>query len=120
MPVSRRRRSGSDAGSWILDNPLFQRDKLTWHGLCRDPIRDRDNQKGERMNKLTATAIVLLTSLGLGACSSNPSNAQIGAATGAVIGGVVGSAVTGGSTAGTVAGAGAGAAAGYEIGRRIK
>ena len=78
------------------------------------------SQKGIEMKKLTAAASFIVMSLGLGACASNPSNAQIGAATGAVIGGVVGSAVTAGSTTGTVVGAGAGAAAGYEIGKRIK
>lgn len=77
---------------------------------------------GEQMRKhalWSGTALIALT-LGLSACASNPSNAQIGAATGAVVGGIVGSAITGGSTAGTVVGAGAGAAAGYEIGKRIK
>ena len=72
------------------------------------------------MKKLTAAASMVVMSLALGACSSNPSNAQIGAATGAVVGGVMGSALTGGSTIGTVGGAGAGAAAGYEIGKRVK
>jgi osmotically inducible lipoprotein OsmB len=58
--------------------------------------------------------------LSLTACSTTPTNKQVGATAGAVVGGVVGSALTGGSTAGTVAGAGAGAAVGYEIGKRIK
>ena len=62
--------------------------------------------------------VLLLTSLlGVSACSTPPTNKQVGATAGAVIGGVVGSALTGGSTAGTVAGAGAGAAVGYEIGK---
>jgi osmotically inducible lipoprotein OsmB len=78
------------------------------------------SQKGRTMKNLTAAASIVVMSLALGACASNPSNAQIGAATGAVVGGVVGSALTGGSTFGTVGGAGAGAAAGYEIGKRMK
>lgn len=73
-----------------------------------------------RRHALWSGTVLIVLTFGLSACASNPSNAQIGAATGAVVGGIVGSAVTGGSTAGTVIGAGAGAAAGYEIGKRIK
>ena len=54
-----------------------------------------------------ATAFV--ASLGLGACSSNPTNAQIGTGAGAVVGGVAG-------TAGAIAGAAGGALVGHELG----
>ena len=53
--------------------------------------------------------------LSLGACSSNPSNAQIGTGAGAVLGGVAGNAILGG-TLGTVGGAAAGALIGNKIG----
>lgn len=78
------------------------------------------DQTIQRSTIRNTAAAIFATALMLGGCSSNPSNAQIGATTGAVIGGVVGSALTGGSTVGTVAGAGAGAAAGHEIGKRMK
>lgn len=78
------------------------------------------DQTIQRSTIRNTAAAIFVTALMLGGCSSNPSNAQIGATTGAVIGGVVGSALTGGSTVGTVAGAGAGAAAGHEIGKRMK
>ncbi|NMM77403.1 osmotically inducible lipoprotein OsmB [Acidovorax sp. SRB_14] len=55
--------------------------------------------------------------LALGACSSNPTNAQIGTGAGAVIGGVAGNAIGGGSTLGTVGGAAAGALIGNELGK---
>lgn len=54
--------------------------------------------------------------LSLGACSSNPSNAQIGTGAGAVLGGVAGNAIFGG-TLGTVGGAAAGAVVGNEVGK---
>lgn len=78
------------------------------------------HQTIQRRTIRNTAAAMFATALMLGGCSSNPSNAQIGATTGAVLGGVVGSALTGGSTVGTVAGAGAGAAAGHEIGKRMK
>lgn len=53
--------------------------------------------------------------LSLGACSSNPTNSQIGTGAGAVIGGVAGNAVLGG-TLGTLGGAAAGALIGNMIG----
>ena len=59
-----------------------------------------------------ATAFV--ASLGLGACSSNPTNAQIGTGVGAVVGGVAGNALLG--TAGAIAGAAGGALVGHELG----
>ena len=54
--------------------------------------------------------------LSLGACSSNPSNAQIGTGAGAVLGGVAGNAIFGG-TLGTVGGAAPGAVVGNEVGK---
>jgi osmotically inducible lipoprotein OsmB len=95
------------------------RGKKFWYGACMALLQNTTARRTD-MKKLTAATLLVSLTLGLGGCASNPSNAQIGAATGAVVGGVVGSAVTGGSTAGTVVGAGAGAAAGYEIGKRIK
>ncbi len=55
--------------------------------------------------------------LSLGACSSSPTNAQVGTGTGAVLGGVAGNAIFGG-TLGTVGGAAAGAVVGNEVGKR--
>lgn len=59
-------------------------------------------------------ATALIAALGLGACSSNPTNAQIGTGAGAVVGGVAGNALFG--TAGAVAGAAGGALIGHELG----
>lgn len=59
-------------------------------------------------------ATALTAALGLGACSSNPTNAQVGTGVGAVVGGVAGNALFG--TAGAVAGAAGGALIGHEIG----
>ncbi len=67
-----------------------------------------------RAAALTASTASLLL---LGACSTTPTNEQIGTATGAVLGGVAGKAV-GGGTLGTVGGAAAGAVIGNEIGKR--
>ncbi len=61
---------------------------------------------------LVATAFAAV--LGLGACSSNPTNAQIGTGVGAVAGGVVGNAVLG--TPGAIAGAVGGGLIGHEVG----
>ena len=61
---------------------------------------------------LIATAFA--ASLGLGACSSNPTNAQLGTGAGAVVGGVAGNALFG--TAGAIAGAAGGALVGHELG----
>lgn len=60
-------------------------------------------------------ATLCAATMGLGACSSNPTNAQVGTGAGAVIGGVAGSAIFGG-TLGTVGGAAAGALIGHEVG----
>ena len=54
--------------------------------------------------------------LSLGACSSNPTNAQIGTGAGAAVGGLAGNAIFGG-TLGTVGGAAAGALIGNEVGK---
>lgn len=53
--------------------------------------------------------------LALGACSSNPTNAQVGTGVGAVVGGAAGNAIFGGP-AGTIGGAAAGALVGHELG----
>jgi len=92
---------------------------FTWHDVCTDNHRKSNNNRRMDMNKGLITAVMATSTLMLGACSTTPTNAQVGATAGAVIGGVVGSALTG-STAGTVVGAGAGAAVGHEIGKRIK
>jgi len=91
---------------------------LTWHEACTCNTRKINNKRMD-MNKRLIAAVMATGALTLGACSTTPTNAQVGATAGAVIGGVVGSALTG-STAGTVVGAGAGAAVGHEIGKRIK
>lgn len=62
----------------------------------------------------TAAAVALI---GLGGCSTRPTNAQIGTGVGAVAGGLVGNAVFG-STLGTVGGAAAGALIGNEVGKK--
>lgn len=54
--------------------------------------------------------------LTLGACSSNPTSAQIGTGAGAAVGGVAGNAIFG-NTLGTVGGAAAGALIGNEVGK---
>lgn len=63
---------------------------------------------------LTLASAALAASM-LGACSSNPTNAQIGTGVGAVAGGVLGDAVFG-STLGTIGGAAAGAYFGNQVG----
>lgn len=69
------------------------------------------------MTRSTLTAIIAL-SLGLAACSTNPTNEQIGTGVGAAVGGVAGHAITGGSAIGTIGGAAAGALIGREIGEK--
>ena len=67
------------------------------------------------MKSLTLViATSIAAALSLGACSSNPSNAQIGTGVGAVAGGVVGNAILG--TPGAVAGAIGGGLVGHELG----
>lgn len=69
-----------------------------------------------RMKKFAITiASVVLAVSGLSACSSNPTNAQLGTGIGAVAGGVLGDAVFG-STLGTIGGAAAGAYFGNQVG----
>jgi osmotically inducible lipoprotein OsmB len=63
---------------------------------------------------VTAASVVLAVSA-LSACSSTPTNAQIGTGVGAVAGGVLGDAVFG-STLGTIGGAAAGAYFGNKVG----
>lgn len=65
-------------------------------------------------SRVLILSAALTATLALGACSSNPTNAQIGTGAGAVIGGVAGNAVLG--TAGAVGGAAAGALIGHELG----
>ncbi len=65
-----------------------------------------------------AIAFAAASVLGLSACSSNPTNAQIGTGVGAVAGGLAGSAL--GGTGATVIGAGAGALLGNEVGKRTE
>ena len=68
------------------------------------------------MKNITITvASVVLAVASLSACSSNPTNAQIGTGVGAVAGGVLGDAVFG-STLGTIGGAAAGAYFGNQVG----
>ena len=67
--------------------------------------------------KLMMSAVAAAALIGLGGCSTNPTNAQIGTGVGAVAGGLVGNAVFG-STLGTVGGAAAGAVIGNEVGKR--
>jgi osmotically inducible lipoprotein OsmB len=63
--------------------------------------------------------VILLASLSLAACSTNPSKREIGTVTGAVVGGIVGSALTGGSGVGTIGGAAAGSYVGNRIGSQL-
>lgn len=67
------------------------------------------------MNSRTLVLATALTAaLGLGACSSNPTNAQVGTGVGAVAGGLVGNAILG--TPGAIAGAVGGGLVGHELG----
>ncbi|MBP7567831.1 MAG: glycine zipper 2TM domain-containing protein [Burkholderiaceae bacterium] len=66
--------------------------------------------------RIAAMAIAAASVLGLTACASNPTNAQIGTGVGAVAGGLAGSAL--GGTGATIIGAGAGALLGNEVGKR--
>lgn len=67
------------------------------------------------MNSRTLViATAFAAALGLGACSSNPTNAQVGTGVGAVAGGLVGNAVLG--TPGAIAGAVGGGLVGHEVG----
>lgn len=66
------------------------------------------------LSRTLVLATALAATLGLGACSSNPTNAQVGTGVGAVAGGLAGNALFG--TAGAVAGAAGGALVGHELG----
>ena len=75
-------------------------------------------EKVNNMNtKLILSTAAVAALIGLGGCSTNPTNAQIGTGVGAVAGGLVGNAVFG-STLGTVGGAAAGALIGNEVGKK--
>lgn len=69
------------------------------------------------MRKLL-TLFGALALIGVAACSSNPTNAEIGTGVGAAAGGALGNAATGGSAVGTIGGAAAGAVVGHEIGEK--
>ncbi len=66
------------------------------------------------MSRSLILATALTATLGLGACSSNPTNTQIGTGVGAVVGGVAGGALLG--TGGAIVGAAGGALVGHELG----
>jgi osmotically inducible lipoprotein OsmB len=109
---------GDKAFSAIFINYLFLLNNLSG---TRSAQRRTGKSLGQGAGMQRYSRILLVGAmLALTACSSSPTNKQVGATAGAVIGGVVGSAMTGGSTVGTVAAAGAGVAVGYEIGKRIK
>jgi osmotically inducible lipoprotein OsmB len=73
--------------------------------------------KVHNMNTKFLIAAAAAALIGLGGCSTSPTNAQIGTGVGAVAGGLVGNAVFG-STLGTVGGAAAGAVIGNEVGKK--
>lgn len=73
--------------------------------------------KADNMNTKLMISVVAAALIGLGGCSTSPTNAQIGTGVGAVAGGLVGNAVFG-STLGTVGGAAAGAVIGNEVGKK--
>jgi osmotically inducible lipoprotein OsmB len=74
-------------------------------------------QKVNNMNTKLMISVAAAALIGLGGCSTSPTNAQIGTGVGAVAGGVLGNAVFG-STLGTVGGAAAGALIGNEVGKK--
>jgi osmotically inducible lipoprotein OsmB len=61
--------------------------------------------------------LVLLASLSLTACSTNPTKQEIGLVSGAVVGGIVGSSLAGG--VGTIGGAATGSYIGHRIGSEL-
>ena len=83
-------------------------------GSKRLKLPAKENDMNTKLILSTAAVAALM---GLGACSTNPTNAQIGTGVGAVAGGLVGNAVFG-STLGTVGGAAAGALIGNEVGKK--
>ncbi len=73
-----------------------------------------------KLTKQSLVASVIIVTVGLTGCNTNPSKQDIGLVTGAVVGGVVGSAITGGTTFGTVTGAAAGGLIGRKIGKDLE
>lgn len=69
------------------------------------------------IRSLSASALILATALGLGACSGMTQREKNTAA-GAAIGGVAGSVLSGGSAAGTVGGAAVGGVIGNQINKK--
>ena len=65
-------------------------------------------------NRTYVLATAFVATMALGACSSNPTNAQVGTGVGAVAGGVVGNAILG--TPGAIADAVGGGLVGHELG----
>ncbi|QXL85555.1 glycine zipper 2TM domain-containing protein [Comamonas sp. NLF-1-9] len=63
-----------------------------------------------------ALSLACVGALGISACSSSPTNAQIGTGVGAVVGGAAGNVIFGGPV-GTIGGAAAGALVGHEVGK---
>ncbi len=69
------------------------------------------------IRSLSASAVLLATVMGLGACSGMTQREKNTAA-GAAIGGVAGSVLTGGSTAGAIGGAAVGGVIGNQVDKR--
>lgn len=83
--------------------------------VLSDPVRESIRKEGTIMKTRTLViATSIAAALSLGACSSNPSGAQVGTGVGAVAGGLVGNAVLG--TPGAIAGAVGGGLVGHELG----
>ena len=69
------------------------------------------------IRSLSASALILATAFGLGACG-NMTQREKNTAAGAAIGGVAGSVLTGGSAAGTVGGAAVGGVIGNQVDKK--